>query len=131
MKWTAFSQKASSPLVAEVEVPDALVATWSSKGRKHLITHLELFPILVGLHRLAPHLRNRKALLFVDNNGVRDAVLKGCSKVDDVFAMLSSIFMILNTCVLSLWTTHESHQRATLPIGLPGAKPRKQLALWG
>ena len=61
--------------------------------------------LLVGFHRLAPRLRNRKALLFVDNNRIRDAVIKGSSKVDDLFAMLSSMSMMLNTCVLSLWTT--------------------------
>ena len=81
---------------------------WLSKGRKQLITHLELFPILVGLNRLATDLRNRKALLFVENNGVRSAVIRGSSKVDDVFAMLSSISKVLNTNVPSLRTTRIS-----------------------
>ena len=114
-------------LVAEVKVPDALVAMWSSKGRKQLSTHLELFPILVGLHRLAPLLRNRKALLFVDNNCVRDAVIKGSSKVDDVFAMLSSISTILNTCVLSLWTTRVPSK--SNPADWPSCPLRPKLPL--
>ena len=92
-------------VVAAVKVPDSLLALWAGKERKQLITHLELFPILVGLHRLAPHLSGGKLLLFVDNNGVRDSVIKGSSKVDDVFAMLSGISMVLNTFGISLWTT--------------------------
>ena len=47
----------------------------------------------------------RRILLFLDNNGVRDAVIKGSSKVADVFAMLAIIARRLDHDRLSMWTT--------------------------
>ncbi|OLP77373.1 hypothetical protein AK812_SmicGene42573 [Symbiodinium microadriaticum] len=53
--------------------------------RKQIIMHLELWPVLVTLLRLGKSLKNRRVLVFIDNNGARDALIKGTSPVDDVF----------------------------------------------
>ena len=80
--------------VAEVAVPEALVALWQGKlgylpCRKQIIMHLELWPVLVTLLRLGKSLKNRRVLVFIDNNGARDALIKGTSPVDDVFPLLA------------------------------------------
>lgn len=93
-------------VVAEIDVPEKLVNFWVSlKDRKQIITHLELWPVLVTLERWGPKLQGRRILLFLDNNGVRDAVIKGSSKVADVFAMLAIISRRLDSDRLSMWTT--------------------------
>ena len=79
-------------LVAEVAVPEALVALWQGKlgylpCRKQIIMHLELWPVLVTLLKLGKSLKNRRVLVFIDNNGARDALIKGTSPVDDVFPL--------------------------------------------
>ena len=71
-------------LVAEVAVPEALVALWQGKlgylpCRKQIIMHLELWPVLVTLLKLEKSLKNRRVLVFIDNNGARDALIKGTS----------------------------------------------------
>ena len=93
-------------VIAEVEVPEELVSFWVTlKDRKQIITHLELWPVLVALERWGTRMRGRRILLFLDNNGVRDAVIKGSSKVADVFAMLAIIARRLDHDRLSMWTT--------------------------
>ena len=75
--------------VADVSVPEELLCLWKSQGRRQLIMHLELLPVLVSLHRLGPSLRGCRILIFVDNNGARDALIKGTSPIADVYAILA------------------------------------------
>ena len=84
----AFQQK---KLVAEISVPEALVSLWRQKGRKQIIMHMELWPALVVLLKLGASLRNRRVLFFIDNNGARDALIKGTSPVEDVFSLLAMV----------------------------------------
>ena len=96
--------------MAEVAVPEALVALWQGKlgylpCRKQIIMHLELWPVLVTLLKLGKSLKNRRVLVFIDNNGARDVLIKGTSPVDDVFPLLSMVSVILNAFSVSAWFT--------------------------
>ena len=73
--------------------------------RKQIIMHLELWPVLVTLLRLGKSLKNRRVLVFIDNNGARDALIKGTSPVDDVFPLLAIVSVILNAFSVSVWFT--------------------------
>ena len=66
-------------LVQEVTVPSSLVQHWARGGAKQLIVYLELWPILVLLSRYGARFGNRRVVVFIDNNAVRDALIKGSS----------------------------------------------------
>ena len=82
----AFQQK---KLVAEISVPEALVNPWQQKGRKQIIMYIELWPALVVLLKLGASLRNRRVLVFIDNNGARDALIKETSPIEDIFSLMA------------------------------------------
>eukprot|EP00971_Amphidinium_carterae_P130065 2576389-Amphidinium_carterae.1 len=52
-------------------VPDVLVNAWKSEGRKHVIFHTELLPVMVSQLLWSCELEGRLALFFVDNEAAR------------------------------------------------------------
>ena len=99
------SGRAGTPLVAEVLVPENLVELWKSQGRAQLISQLELFPVLASLVHWGPHIAGRRVLVFVDNNGVRDTLIKGTTPVPENFSMLALIASVTRSYDLTLWIT--------------------------
>ena len=93
------------PLVAEVVVPPCLVDHWARHGSTQLISQLELFPVLVSLLQWGPELAGRRVIVFIDNNGVRDSLIKGSSPLPDHFVMLSMIAWVAQQHNLTLWFT--------------------------
>lgn len=68
--------------VFHVPVPDRLVGHWRSTGSKQVISQAEMLPILLVLHSFPELLTNRRALVFVDNEGVRYSLIKGASRAE-------------------------------------------------
>ena len=68
-------------------VPGAIVDHWRSLGKTQLIAELELLQILVFFQHYRSLCKNRRVLLFVDNNAIRDAIVKGTSKSLSVHRM--------------------------------------------
>ena len=68
-------------MVREVSVPPSLVRHWARGGAKQLIVYLELWPILVFLSVYGTKLNNQRVVVFIDNNAVRDALIKGSSPI--------------------------------------------------
>ena len=93
------------PLVAEVVVPPCLVDHWARHGSTQLISQLELFPVLVSLLQWGPELAGRRVIVFIDNNGVRDSLIKGSSPLPGHFVMLSMIAWVARQHNLTLWFT--------------------------
>lgn len=91
--------------VAEVDVPQSLISHWGRGGSKQLIAFLELWPVLLGIITYGPHIRGRRLLVFIDNNGVRDALIKGSSPLIDLFTMLSLCSLAVSVNGLSVWFT--------------------------
>ena len=91
--------------VAEVDVPQSLISHWGRGGEKQLIAFLELWPVLLGLHTYGPGVRGRRLLVFIDNNGVRDALIKGSSPLIDLFTMLSLCSLTVSVHSVSPWFT--------------------------
>ena len=116
----AFQQR---KLVAEISVPEALVSLWQQKGRKQIIMRIELWPALVVLLKLGASLRNRRVLFFIDNNGARDALIKGTSPVEDVFSLLAMVSVVLNAFCVAAWLT-----RVPSPSNLGDAPSRGKAA---
>ncbi|CAE7488572.1 unnamed protein product [Symbiodinium sp. CCMP2592] len=93
------------PKVAEVVVPECLIEHWGRHGGTQLISQLELFPVLVSLVSWGPQLAGRRILVFIDNNGVRDSLIKGSSPLPDHFVMLSMIAWVARRYHFTLWFT--------------------------
>ena len=92
-------------LVQEVLVPSVLIKHWSRGGAKQLIVFLELWPILVFLARYGRRFSNRRVIIFIDNNAVRDALIKGSSPLCDLFCMLALCSYYISSNSLCTWFT--------------------------
>ena len=68
---------AGARVVHHVVIPPKLLEFWTASGKKQVITELELWPVVVGVQNLASFLHRRKALWFIDNNAVKDMLVKG------------------------------------------------------
>lgn len=75
----------------EVIVPDCLVYHWKEMGKAQLIAELELLPVIIFFEHYKELCRNRRVLLLVDNNAIRDSVSKGSSKTLSVLVLLSEL----------------------------------------
>ena len=73
-------------------VPDDVVTGWRQSGRRQLIFFAELFPVLVAKRTWADRLRNRRVLLFVDNQAAKSALIRGYSPLVDASKVLADIF---------------------------------------
>ena len=74
------------------KVPDDVVTGWRKSGRRQLIFFAELFPVLVAKRTWADRLRNRRVLLFVDNQAAKSALIRGYSPLVDASKVLADIF---------------------------------------
>ena len=65
----------------------------------------EMWPILVFLFRCAGEFAKRRMIFYIDNNAVRDALIKGPSPICDLFGMLSLCSYFISRSHLSAWFT--------------------------
>ena len=91
--------------VCQVSVPLSLCNHWRRFGARQIILYLELWPILVFLSRCASDFVKRRMIFYIDNNAVRDALIKGSSPVCDLFGMLSLCSYFISRSHLSAWFT--------------------------
>ena len=89
--------------VAEISVDDRMVAHWRKLGKSQLIAELELLPIAVGLHHFSHALKGRRVLWFVDNNSVRDMIIKGTTASPSLFCLLAECFRLAGAMQLVWW----------------------------
>ena len=83
----------------------ALVELWSREGDAQLIAKFELVPILAALLAWGSEIAGRRLLIFVDNNGVRDSLIKGSTPVPNLFSMLALIAGLLSSLDITPWYT--------------------------
>ena len=91
--------------VQEISVPSVLIQHWARGGAKQLIIFLELWPILVFLARYGKRFHNRRVVIFIDNNAVRDALIKGSSPLCDLFCMLALCSYYISSNSICSWFT--------------------------
>ena len=108
--------------VFEVEVPESLCEHWRRFGAKQLIIYLELWPILVFLASYSKVFEKRRMIFFIDNNAVRDALIKGSSPICDVFSMLAICSYFISGSHIAAWFT-----RVASPSN-PGDAPSRKMA---
>ena len=91
--------------VAEIDIDPRMTDHWKKLGKSQLIAELELLPIAVSLHHFGKHLTGRRVLWFVDNNSVRDMLIKGSTSSPSLFCLLAECFRISGTLQLLWWVT--------------------------
>ena len=92
-------------IVQAVVVPDSLHQHWKRGGSKQLIALMELWPIVVAMHSYGGRMQNRRCLSFIDNNAVRDGLIKGSSPLCDMFSLLSVVSLDIAAFSVSMWFT--------------------------
>ena len=95
----------SFKVVQPVVVPVELHQHWKRGGSKQLIVLMELWPVVVAIQSYGKRLYDRRCLSFIDNNAVRDGLIKGSSPLCDMFSLLSVVSLDIATFSLSMWFT--------------------------
>ena len=91
--------------VCQVSVPISLCEHWRRFGAKQIILYSEPWPILVFLAMCSGEFSTRRMIFFIDNNVVRDALIKGSSPVCDLFNMLSLCSYFISRSHVGAWFT--------------------------
>ena len=99
------SSQSSNPEFWGIEIDKSLVKSWNNQGSNHAIAQAELFPIAVGLETWAEQIRNKYLLIFVDNNAVLDAMIKGNTGCFASLELLSHTCMKLMRLGCVVWIT--------------------------
>ena len=63
------------------KVPDDVMNAWKADGKEHVIGLVELYACVVALKLWRPLLGSQKLILFVDNYGAQDCLVKGTASV--------------------------------------------------
>ena len=92
-------------MVQAIGVSEELLNHWGRNGSKQLIAYLELWPILVFFEQYSYFFRGRRTIFFIDNNAVRDALIKGSSPIVDMFCMLAIASLHISLSSLQAWFT--------------------------
>ena len=110
-------------IVQVVEVSQELLDHWGRYGSKQLIAYLELWPVLVCLHHYGLQFSGRRAIFCIDNNAVRDALIKGSSPNIDMFVTLALCSLQASKCGL-----HAGYTRTASASNPADAPSRDQAA---
>ena len=72
-----FSPRREQVLVFGFEVPDAIVSEWQCDGKQQVIAQAEMLPIAIVKRQLMGVLYGARVIYFIDNDGVKEALIKG------------------------------------------------------
>ena len=98
-----FAPDGSEPEVFGVTVPPELLLRWRSKGAHHVIGIVELFAVIVALRHWRHILRGRRSLIFIDNWGALDVLVRGTANVSTWRELLLALENPQETVVSCSW----------------------------
>ena len=75
-----FSPKLARPLAFGFTVPEWIVDTWRAHGHEQVITQAELLPVVVVKKDFKEVTQGARVLYFIDNEGVKEALVTGVTK---------------------------------------------------
>eukprot|EP00435_Cladocopium_sp_Y103_P002409 s2396_g1.t1 len=64
------------------EVPKDTLTSWQAGGKEHVIGLVELYATVVALTEWKSLIRGQRVILFIDNYGAQDCLVKGSASVD-------------------------------------------------
>jgi hypothetical protein len=87
-------------------VQDEIVNLWSGGGEKSMLIHqAELFPCLLARTTWSDRFWRRRNISFVDNDGARDALIKGYSAVEHSGHIVGAVGFVENRLQTLSWFT--------------------------
>ena len=89
-------------LMWEGTVPDSIVKRWVSEVGEHIICQIELYAMVCIRRMLAPELRGRRSIFFVDNDSARFSIIKGRSGSESM-CLLAHAFHELDAIHPTYW----------------------------
>jgi hypothetical protein len=86
-------------------VPDEVMNLWRSDGKEHVIGLVELYACVVSLKLWKPLLESQKFVLFIDNYGAQDSLVKGSATVLQWRKLLMILEEMDDELFTCLWVT--------------------------
>lgn len=74
------SPRASQAYVLSFQVPAELTDHWKRDGHEQVISQAELLPILLVKKQMRWALQDARVLYFIDNEGVKEALISGTTR---------------------------------------------------
>ena len=68
------------PIAFGFEVPEKILDEWHSFGNEQVIAQAEMMPVVMCKRHLGHLLEGARVLYFIDNEGVKEAFVTGCTK---------------------------------------------------
>ena len=75
-----FTPRSPKVLVMSFTVPDDLMLEWKKDGHEQVIAQAELLPVLLVKKQLKWAIQGARVLYFIDNEGVKEALVTGVTK---------------------------------------------------
>ena len=117
-----FSSRAAKPLVMSFHIPVSILDQWKKDGHEQLIAQVELLPIVVVKRQFGHLLSSARVIYFIDNEGVKEALVAGVTKSQASKVMLHEC-MIQDSMLNNLsWYT-----RIPSPSNIADAPSRMKL----
>eukprot|EP00435_Cladocopium_sp_Y103_P038982 s2786_g10.t1 len=114
---------------ASIGVPEATLKVWQVEGRQHVIGIIELYACVVALVEWQHLLKNQRTLLFVDNYGAQDCLIRGSAGVNTWRQLLMILEDMDDELFANLWVTRvPSHSN---PADFPSRGSIKELSYLG
>ena len=82
------SPRSSKAKVMSFVVPEDLVAEWKKDGQEQVIAQAELLPIMMVKKQMKWALQGARVLYFIDNEGVKEALVSGSTRSEQSKKML-------------------------------------------
>ena len=92
------------------KVPDDTLASWKTDGREHVIGLVELYACVVALRHWKNLFKSERIIMFVDNYGAQDCLVKGTANVKAWRDLLLVLEEMDDELFQNLWVTRVPSQ---------------------
>ena len=111
------------------KVPEEMLDLWRAGGKEHVIGIVELYACVVALNEWKGCLKDQRVILFIDNYGAQDCLIKGSAAVDTWRHLLIKLEQIDDSVFSNLWVTRVAS--SSNPADFPSRGSLAELAFLG
>ena len=112
-----------------VEVPREIVKLWKVDGREHVIGLVELYACVTALNQWKETISGQRVLLFIDNYGAQDCLVKGSASINTWRQLLLKLEEIDDSLFANMWVTRVAS--SSNPADFPSRGSLKELGFLG
>ena len=110
-------------------VPSDTVKMWQVAGREHVMGLVELYACVTALETWRDLISEQRVILFVDNYGAQDCLIKGTASVDTWRQLLMKLEMIDDSLFANMWVTRVAS--SSNPSDFPSRGSLKEIEFLG